>query len=174
MKWGFSEIRRWFVLFLRFVRGPVLPNGDKARPELSLVLLFNRQEQGLKDNIEEFNLPYLFHSQWLVKLRWTTGIYIWTSRSINPCKETRWNFFIFWIQAKNEKYGLAREAVVVAEVELWDEKRAESSSFYSKITYHRSAYSRGAACLAHFNKEDSIHLTHIHWNQKRVVKSPFG
>ena len=84
------------------------------------------------------------------------------------------NLIFWWIQAKNEKYGLAREAVVVAEVELWDEKRAESSSFYSKITYHRSAYSRGAACLAHFNKEDSIHLTHIHWNQKRVVKSPFG
>ena len=91
-----------------------------------------------------------------------------------PMQGNSMEFLFLWIQAKNEKYGLAREAVVVAEVELWDEKRAESSSFYSKITYHRSAYSRGAACLAHFNKEDSIHLTHIHWNQKRVVKSPFG
>ena len=91
-----------------------------------------------------------------------------------PMQGNSTEFVFWWIQAKNEKYGLARGAVVVAKVELLDEKRAESSSFYSKITYHRSAYSRGAACLAHFNKEDSIHLTHIHWNQKRVVKSPFG
>lgn len=35
-----------------------------------------------------------------------------------PMQGNSMEFLFLWIQAKNEKYGLAREAVVVAEVEL--------------------------------------------------------
>lgn len=35
-----------------------------------------------------------------------------------PMQGNSMEFVFLWIQAKNEKYGLAREAVVAAEVEL--------------------------------------------------------
>ena len=35
-----------------------------------------------------------------------------------PMQGNSTEFVFLWIQANNEKYGLAREAVVVAEVEL--------------------------------------------------------